>query len=159
MAIRNILKSDDDLLRKTSRPVTKFDKRLHILLDDMKETLAGVNGVGLAAPQVGVLRRVFIVSDGEKVIECINPEIISSDGEIEDVEGCLSIPGVFGYVARPQTVRIRAYDRDGNIFEAEGSEIMARAFCHETEHLDGKLFDRLITRPYDPEADKEEENP
>ena len=130
MALRNILTEENPLLRKKSRPVTDFDERLHILLDDMRETLLNANGVGLAAPQVGVLRRLFLVDTGEEILECINPEIVETDGEQTGLEGCLSVPGKYGVVTRPDYVRIRAQDRDGNWFEAEGEELIARCFCH-----------------------------
>ena len=135
MALRKILTDGDPALHKMCRPVTSFDARLHTLLDDLKETLADANGAGLAAPQVGILRRVVIVVDAE--------------GEQEGFEGCLSVPGRWGVVKRPYKVRVRAQDRNGNFFEAEGEEIVARCFCHEIEHLDGHLFtehaDRLYT--------------
>ena len=124
--------------------------RLHTLLDDLKETLADANGAGLAAPQVGILRRVVIVVDAEdNMLELVNPEILTQEGEQEGFEGCLSVPGRWGVVKRPYKVRVRAQDRNGNFFEAEGEEIVARCFCHEIEHLDGHLFtehaDRLYT--------------
>ena len=149
MALRNIVKKGDPVLNKKCRAVTEYNDRLHILLDDMKETLAAANGAGLAAPQVGVLRRVCVVVDeNDEMLELINPEIIASDGEQTGPEGCLSLPGKFGLVTRPYHVRVRAYDRDGNVFETEGTEIVARCFCHEIEHLDGHLFvehtDRLM---------------
>ena len=133
------------MLNKKCRAVTEYNDRLHILLDDLKETLAAANGAGLAAPQVGVLRRVCVVVDeNDEMLELINPEIIASDGEQTGPEGCLSLPGKFGLVTRPYHVRVRAYDRDGNVFETEGTEIVARCFCHEIEHLDGHLFDEHI---------------
>ena len=150
MALRNIVEQGDPCLEKVCRPVTEFNRRLHILLDDMLETLADANGAGLAAPQVGVLRRVCIVMDDdtEEYLELINPEIIETRGEQTGLEGCLSVPGKWGIVTRPNVVRVRAQDRFGNWFEAEGEELMARAFCHEIEHLDGHLFvertDRLM---------------
>lgn len=147
MALRNILKEGDEALTKRCRPVTDFNERLHILLDDMKETMSEADGVGLAAPQVGVLRRAVIVletnvAEGEEpyVIELINPEILESDGEQEGPEGCLSVPGVYGWVRRPEHVRVRAQDRSGSSFEVEGHGLTARAFCHEIEHLEGHLF-------------------
>ena len=150
MALRTILTDEDPALHKICRPVTQFDKRLHDLLDDLKETLAHANGAGLAAPQVGILRRVVVVVDAnDQMLELVNPEIISQEGEQEGFEGCLSVPGRWGMVKRPMKVRVRAQDRDGNFFEAEGEEIVARCFCHETEHLDGHLFtehaDKLYT--------------
>ena len=145
MAIRNIVLRDDPCLRKTSRPVTSFDERLHTLLDDMRETLIAADGVGLAAPQVGVLRRVVIVQNGMDYLELINPEIIHAEGEQEEAEGCLSIPGVCGTVRRPELVKVRAQDRNGNHFEVGGEGLCARAFCHEIDHLNGVLFtDKVI---------------
>ena len=153
MALRNVLTEENKALYKTSRPVVRFDERLHILLDDMKETLDHANGVGLAAPQVGVLRRAVIVletnvaEDEEPfIIELINPEIVSSEGEQCGSEGCLSVPDQYGVVKRPQKVRVRAQDRDGNWFEAEGEDLTARCFCHEIDHLNGILFTSLAER-------------
>ena len=141
MAIREIRKYDDLALYKVCRPVEKFDERLGELLDDMAETLEEAGGVGLAAPQVGILRRVCVVmNEDDEIIELVNPEIIATDGEQTGLEGCLSVPGKFGIVTRPYTVRVRAQDRDGNWFEVEGEALTARAFCHEIEHLDGHLF-------------------
>ena len=150
MAIREIRKYDDPALYKVCRPVEKFDERLGELLDDMAETMYQANGVGLAAPQVGILRRVCVVmNEDEDIIELVNPEIIAAEGEQTGLEGCLSIPGKFGIVTRPYTVRVRAQDRDGNFFEVEDEELTARCFCHEIEHLDGHLFvehtDHLMT--------------
>lgn len=145
MAIRKILNQKDTTLRKISRPITEFGERLHILLDDMRETLIQADGVGLAAPQVGILRRVAIVFNGVSYIELINPEIISAQGEQIDAEGCLSIPGICGTVMRPNCVKVRAQDRNGNFFEVGGEGLTARAFCHEIDHLDGILFtDKVI---------------
>ena len=150
MALRTIVKKGDPILNKKCRVVTEYNERLHTLIDDMKETLADADGAGLAAPQVGVMRRVCIVigNDGE-MIELVNPEIIAAEGEQTGLEGCLSIPGKFGIVTRPYTVRVRAQDRDGNFFEVEDEELTARCFCHEIEHLDGHLFvehtDHLMT--------------
>ena len=140
MALRNILTDENPTLYKKSRPVTNFDDRLHQLLDDMTETLVDSGGVGLAAPQVGVLRRIFLVDTGDEIIECINPEIIETSGEQDGPEGCLSVPGKYGMVKRPMVVKIRAQDRDGDWFEAEGEELIARCFCHENAHLDGQLY-------------------
>ena len=141
MALRTILTDSAPTLHKVCRPVTNFDSRLHDLLDDLKETLAQANGAGLAAPQVGILRRVVIVvDDQEQMLELVNPEIIAQEGEQEGLEGCLSVPGRWGVVKRPQKVRVRAQDRNGQFFEAEGEDIVARCFCHEVEHLDGHLF-------------------
>ena len=157
MAERNILKRGDPTLNKHCRPVTEFNDRFHTLLDDMRQTLAKSGGVGLAAPQVGVLRRAVIVletnvEEGEEeyMIELVNPEIIEQDGEQVGAEGCLSIPGEFGVVKRPQHVKVRAQDRDGNWFEVEGEGLTARAFCHELDHLEGTLFvdraSRMLTQ-------------
>jgi len=144
MALRNILTDGDNTLRKRSRPVADFNKRLWELLDDMAETLFESNGLGLAAPQVGVLRRaVLVVESGEEedtLIELINPEIIEFSGEQDGLEGCLSVPGVWGLVKRPMRVKVRAQDRYGEFFEVEGEGITARAFCHELAHLEGQLF-------------------
>jgi peptide deformylase len=150
MALRKILTQGDPVLGKVCHPVTRFDEKLHALLDDMQETLADAQGYGLAAPQVGILRRVVLVtaSDG-KVLELVNPEIVLTEGEQTDLEGCLSVPGLYGNVTRPARVRVRAQDRNGKVFEVEDVEMTARCFCHECEHLDGHLFtehtDRLYT--------------
>ncbi len=154
MALRNIVKKGDEVLTKKCRVVTDFNPRLHKLLDDMKETLLASGGVGLAAPQVGVLRQAVLVIDtnqeGEPVIELVNPEIIAREGEQEGPEGCLSIPNLWGIVKRPQKVRVRAQDRNGEFFEVEGEGLTARAFCHELDHLSGVLFDlraeRMLTQ-------------
>ena len=146
MALRNIWTALDPTLYTVSRPVTEFNARLHILLDDMQETLAKANGAGLAAPQVGVLRRAVLVDNGEEVLELINPEILEQSGEQYGLEGCLSVPGKYGYVRRPNFVKVRAQDRYGNWFEAEGEELTARAFCHEIEHLDGHLYTEKVDR-------------
>ena len=150
MALRTILTDGDPALHKVCRPVTQFDQKLHDLLDDLKETLAQANGAGLAAPQVGILRRAVIVVDADDVmLELVNPEIIAVEGEQEGFEGCLSVPGRWGVVKRPMKARVRAQDRNGSFFEVEGEEIVARCFCHEIDHLDGHLFtehtDRLYT--------------
>ena len=142
MALRTIVLEGDSCLTKVCRPVTAFNGRLHQLLDDMAETLTDANGAGLAAPQVGILRRVCLVLDEatESYLELINPEIIKAEGKQSGLEGCLSVPGKFAVVERPNIVRVRAQDRDGNWFEAEAQGLTARAFCHEIEHLDGHLF-------------------
>lgn len=150
MALREILTRGDPALTKTCRPVEKFDRRLHDLLDDLKETLEDSGGVGLAAPQIGILRRVVVVEDtDDHILELVNPVIVSQEGEQDGWEGCLSVPGKYGMVRRPNLVTVRAQDRDGNFFEASGEGLVARCFCHETEHLDGRLFvehtDRLYT--------------
>ena len=145
MAIRNIVKQGDPILEKVCRKVENFDARLAQLLDDMAETLHQANGVGLAAPQVGVLRRVVVIDVGEGVIELVNPEIITESGTQYEVEGCLSCPGQWGITKRPMHVTVRAQDRNGNWFEREGEGIVAQCFCHETEHLDGHLFTEKVT--------------
>ena len=153
MALRNILTKEQPLLYKKSRTVTDFNPRLHQLLDDMRETLLQANGVGLAAPQVGVLRRAVLVietnvpeGEEEYVIELINPEIIEADGEQDGAEGCLSVPGEYGLVKRPMHVKVRAQDRNGQPFEVEGTGLTARCFCHEIDHLDGVVFTSLCER-------------
>ena len=142
MALRKIVTQGEPCLNKVCRPVTEFNSRLHALLDDMKDTLADVNGAGLAAPQVGVLRRICIVMDeySGEYLELVNPEIIAKSGEQTGLEGCLSVPGKWGIVTRPEKVRVRAQDRYGDWFEAEGEGMNARCFCHEIEHLDGHLY-------------------
>jgi len=146
MALRKIVEQGEDCLTKVCRPVTAFNAHLHELLDDMLETLVNANGAGLAAPQVGVLRRACLVLDeeSEEYIELINPEIVESSGEQTGLEGCLSVPGKWGIVTRPNAVKVRAQDRDGNWFEVEGEGLTARAFCHEIEHLDGHLYTEHI---------------
>lgn len=155
MALRNILKQGDETLGKRCRPVTAFDDRLHTLIDDMRETLLDSGGVGLAAPQIGILRRVVVLldvnKDPEEVVELVNPEVIEKTGETRMLEGCLSVPGVWGYVTRPERAVIRAQDRDGNWFEREGTGMVAQCFCHETEHLDGHLFTEKVEEYVDPE--------
>ena len=151
MALRTIVLEGDSCLTKVCRPVTAFNGRLHQLLDDMAETLADANGAGLAAPQVGILRRVCLVLDeaNECYLELVNPEIIKTEGKQSGLEGCLSVPGKFAVVERPNIVRVRAQDRDGAFFEVEDEALTARCFCHEIEHLDGHLFvehtDHLLT--------------
>ncbi|HCA05438.1 MAG TPA: peptide deformylase [Ruminococcaceae bacterium] len=149
MALRNIVKEGDDILNKKCRPVTKFDSKLGVLLDDMAETMRHANGVGLAAPQVGILRRVVVIDVGEGLIELVNPKIIAFSGKQEGSEGCLSFPGQWGLVKRPNYVKVSAQDRRGNEFTIEGKELLARAFCHEIDHLDGIVFksvaDRMLT--------------
>ena len=157
MAHRKIIEEGDSVLHKHCRPVTNFDSRLHELIDDMRETLLEADGVGLAAPQVGVLRRVVLVletnvPEGEEpyIIELVNPEIVSTEGEQNGPEGCLSLPGRCGLVKRPMDVTVRAQDRNGNSFEISGHELTARAFCHELDHLEGKLFTQCATRMLTP---------
>ncbi|MFI3314013.1 MAG: peptide deformylase [Eubacteriales bacterium] len=146
MALRNIVKEGDPILGKVCRPVTKFDERLHTLLDDMLDTMDEANGVGLAAPQVGILKRIAIVDGGTEVLELINPEVLSESGTQTDVEGCLSVPGKYGMVTRANVVTVRAQDRDGEWYEVTGEELMARAFLHEIEHLDGHLYTEKVER-------------
>ena len=153
MALRTIVLEGDSVLHKRCRPVTNFDERLHQLIDDMRETLIDSDGAGLAAPQVGVLRRVVLVletnvPEGTEpyIIELVNPEIISREGEQDGPEGCLSVPGRFGLVERPMDVTVRAQDRNGNTFEVSGHELTARAFCHELDHLEGVVFTSLARR-------------
>lgn len=173
MAIRKIVTEGNDLLTKKCRPVTDFNRRLHQLLDDLADTLEEANGAGLAAPQVGILRRAVVVigseeEDEEGFLELINPEIIFSEGEQTGPEGCLSVPGKWGMVTRPQHVVVRAQDRYGEWFEVEGEDLIARCFCHEIEHLDGHLYvehiDRFMTDEeleayyQEQEGETEEEN-
>ena len=146
MGLRKILTDKDPALHKVCRPVEKFDGRLHKLLDDMKETLIDANGVGLAAPQVGILRRVVLVDTGEEVLELINPSLLETSGEQVGAEGCLSVPGKYGLVKRPNYAKVRAQDRNGNWFETEGEELIARCFCHELDHLDGILYTEVMER-------------
>ena len=159
MAVRNILKDGDPSLLKKSRDVTDFNKRLHVLIDDMRETLIEADGLGLAAPQVGVLRKVVLVVDldiegaepGDQIIELINPEILAQSGEQEGSEGCLSVPGIYGMVKRPELVKVRAQDRQGNSFELWGKGLTARAICHECDHLNGIIFKTIAERFLTPE--------
>ena len=149
MGLRKILTDKDPALHKVCKPVTAFDEKLHKLLDDMAETLVDSGGVGLAAPQVGILRRVFLVDVGveeNEIIEFINPEILETDGEQEGPEGCLSVPGKYGLVKRPYYVKVRAQDRNGDWFEAEGEELIGRCFCHENDHLDGIVYTEVMDR-------------
>ena len=150
MGIRKILTDQDPALHKVCKPVTAFDAKLHKLLDDMADTLEKAQGVGLAAPQVGILRRVVIVDTGEEILELVNPELVETSGEQEGPEGCLSVPGKYGWVKRPYYATVRAPDRFGNWFEAQGEELIARCFCHELDHLDGivytEVMDRFLTR-------------
>ena len=147
--LREIIKKGDEVLNKKCHPVTKFDEKLHTLLDDMGETLRQADGVGLSAPQVGILRQVVVViNENDELIELVNPEIIQSSGEQFGLEGCLSVPGRYGFVKRPMVVRVRAQDRDGNTFEVEDQGLTARCFCHEIDHLSGHLFDELVDRTY-----------
>ena len=146
MGLRKILTDKDPALHKVCRPVEKFDGKLHKLLDDMAETLEQANGVGLAAPQIGILRRVVLVDNGEKVLELINPTLVETSGEQVGAEGCLSVPGRYGLVKRPNYAKVRAQDRYGNWYEAEGEELTARCFCHELDHLDGIVYTEVMER-------------
>ena len=161
MGIRKIMTVKEPCLHKVCRPVEKFDGKLHKLLDDMKETLLDANGVGLAAPQVGILRRVVIVDTGEEILELVNPELLETSGEQEGAEGCLSVPGKYGLVKRPNYAKVRAQDRNGEWFEAEGEELIARCFCHELDHLDGIMYTEIMERfltEEELEAEAEESN-
>ena len=152
MGLRKILTDKEPALHKVCKPVTAFDSKLHKLLDDMTETLIDSGGVGLAAPQIGILRRVVLVDVGgeePEIIELINPEMLETDGEQYGPEGCLSVPGRYGLVRRPNYAKVRAQDRYGDWYEAEGEELIARCFCHELDHLDGIVYtekmDRFLT--------------
>lgn len=138
--VRKIVKIGDEALRKICKPMPKFDLRLWLLLRDMADTMYDADGVGLAGPQVGILRRVVVIDVGEGLLELVNPEIIATEGEQAGPEGCLSIPGRQGYVVRPQKVTVRAQDRKGKWFEVTGEGLLARALCHEIDHLDGKMY-------------------
>ena len=149
MAIRTIIQNGDPVLNKKCHAVSSFDDRLTNLLDDLKQTLEQANGLGLAAPQVGILRRaVIVVNDEGEMLELVNPEIIDQSGEENGLEGCLSIPGYYGYVTRPSWVKARAQDRFGNWFEVEGSSITARCICHELAHLEGELYSQACEKLY-----------
>lgn len=165
MALRHILTQEQPTLYKKSRPVTEFNGRLEQLLDDMTQTLDAAGGVGLAAPQVGILRRAVLVietnvpeGESEYVIELINPEIIEATGEQEGAEGCLSVPGEYGIVKRPEHVKVRAQNRHGEWFEVEGDGLTARCFCHEIDHLDGIVFTSKAERMLDPDEIVAEED-
>ena len=158
MALRKIALQGEECLTKVCRPVTEFNDRLHELLDDMADTLEEAGGVGLAAPQVGILRRVCIVEDEQgEIIELINPEIIKTEGEQTGLEGCLSVPGRQGFVYRPQKVTVRAQDRHGKVFELTGEDLLARALCHEIDHLDGKMYVDIEDHEIVEEEDEEEQ--
>ena len=146
MALRKILSDKDPALHKVCKPVENFDSKLHRLLDDMRETLIESGGVGLAAPQVGILRRVVLVDNGEKILELVNPTLLETDGEQEGPEGCLSVEGKYGLVKRPYYAKVRAQDRNGNWYEADGEELTARCFCHELDHLDGIVYTQVMER-------------
>lgn len=158
MAIRKIVEIGDEKLRKHCKPVEKFDLRLRILLKDMADTMYKAEGVGLAAPQVGILRRAVVVDVGDGLIELVNPEIIHTEGEQSGAEGCLSIPGRSGVVTRPNIVTVRAQNRNGEVFEATAEGFLARAFCHEIDHLDGVLYvDKMDREIFPDEEQKEDE--
>lgn len=158
MAIRKIVEIGDEKLRKHCKPVEKFDLRLRILLKDMADTMYKAEGVGLAAPQVGILRRAVVVDVGDGLIELVNPEIIHTEGEQSGAEGCLSVPGRSGVVTRPNIVTVRAQNRNGEVFEATAEGFLARAFCHEIDHLDGVLYvDKMDREIFPDEEQKEDE--
>ena len=146
MALRKILTDAEPALHKVCKPVEKFDNKLHTLLDDMRETLIESGGVGLAAPQVGILRRVVLVDTEEEILELINPTLVATDGEQVGAEGCLSVPGKYGLVKRPYYAKVKAQDRNGDWYEAEGEELIARCFCHELDHLDGIIYTEVMER-------------
>ena len=146
MGLRKILTDKEPALHKTCKEVTAFDAKLHKLLDDMHETLEDSGGVGLAAPQIGILRRIVLVDNGEEVLELINPTMLETDGEQIGPEGCLSVPGKYGLVKRPYYAKVRAQDRFGEWYEADGEELTARCFCHELDHLDGIIYTEVMER-------------
>ena len=146
MGLRKILTDKEPALHSVCKPVVNFDNRLHKLLDDMAETLEKANGVGLAAPQVGILRRVVIVDTGEEILELVNPVMLETSGEQIGPEGCLSVPGKYGLVKRPNVAKVRAQDRYGEWYEVEGEELIARCFCHELDHLDGIVYTEVMER-------------
>jgi len=146
MGIRKILTVEEPALHKVCRPVESFDHKLHKLLDDMRQTLIDSEGVGLAAPQVGILRRVVLVDTGEEILELVNPSLLETDGEQVGAEGCLSVPGKYGIVKRPYYAKVKAQDRHGNWYEYEGEELIARCFCHELDHLDGIIYTEVMDR-------------
>lgn len=155
MAILNIVKEGDPTLRKVCRPVVEITPRILTLLDDMRETLIEANGAGLAAPQVGILRRIALVDLGEEIVELINPEILETEGEQEEVEGCLSVPDVWGVTRRPARVKVKALNRQGEEFTVEGEGLNARCLCHEIDHLDGHLFTDNVLHILTPEEVEE----
>ena len=160
MAVRNIFKDDAPCLYKKARPVEKFDEKLYKLLDDMAETMYAAEGVGLAGPQVGILRRVFVMDCGDGLIEAINPEILETSGEQGGMEGCLSFPNRSGYVVRPNKVVFRAYNREGKLMQYTCEGLHARCVLHENDHLDGHVYLEKVTEPpegFDPDAGYEEE--
>ena len=146
MGLRKILTDKEPSLHKVCRPVEKFDNRLHKLLDDMMETMQDAHGVGLAAPQIGILRRIVVVDTGDEVLELVNPVMLETGGEQIGAEGCLSVPGKYGLVKRPYYAKVRAQDRNGEWFEAEAEDLIARCFCHELDHLDGIVYTEVMER-------------
>ena len=146
MGLRKILTDKEPALHKVCKPVTSFDAKLHKLLDDMGETMRDANGVGLAAPQVGILRRVVTVDLGDEILELVNPSLVETDGEQVGAEGCLSVPGKYGLVKRPYYAKVKAQDRFGDWFEVEGEELIGRCFCHELDHLDGIVYTEVMER-------------
>lgn len=145
MALRNIRVNEDPILRKASKVVKNIDERTQILIDDMLDTMYKANGVGLAAPQVGILKRIIVIDVGHGPLILINPEVVETNGEVEDREGCLSVPGQEGNVIRPQYVKVNAQDREGNPIEIQGEDLLARALCHEIDHLNGILYtDKIV---------------
>lgn len=157
MAKRRIFTGNAECLYKVCKPVDRFDRRLGILLDDMAETMYDAEGVGLAAPQVGILKRAVVIDCGDGIVELINPEILETSGEQGSFEGCLSFPGESGYVVRPNYVKVRAQNRDGDVCEYEAEGLFARAVLHETDHLDGLVYKRLVTEPPEGYSEDEEE--
>lgn len=158
MALRNIIYSDNELLRKISKPVSEYNERLWQLLDDMKETMIKGDGVGLAAPQVGVLKRVVIVDVNNMFLELVNPEIIKTEGNQYNVEGCLSVKGISGYCNRPLNVTVKAFDRFGKPFMISGTDLLAVCLCHEIDHLNGKLFTDIMVEEYKPKNKNNNQN-
>lgn len=156
MALRNIVLSDSPNIRKQCKPITVFNESLWVLLDDMKETMTKNNGCGIAAPQVGVIKRAILVEVNHIFLEMINPEIISQKGEQCVVEGCLSVKGISGYVNRPETVTVKGFDRYGNEYKITATDYLAVALCHEIDHLDGVLFIDKMVKPYSPKKKEEE---
>ena len=158
MAIRKIMVlGEDDVLRKHARRVDKFDKRLRTLLDDMADTMYKADGVGLAAPQVGILKRVVVIDVGDGLIELVNPEIVAAEGKVEGPEGCLSVPGRRGMVERPERVTVTAQNRDGKPIQIEATELLAVCLCHEIDHLDGVLYVDKMTEEITDQNDSEDE--
>jgi peptide deformylase len=156
MALREIRLDGDPLLRKKSKEITEVNERIKILLDDMVETMQNANGVGLAAPQVGILRRAIVIDVGEEKLKAINPEIIETSGSIVDLEGCLSIPGISGTVKRPEKVKVKFLDENGNEKIIEASSLFARVLCHEIDHLDGILYTDKVIETFTNEELEEE---